>query len=179
MVRSILMALVACAVAAPPAWPQVATPAMVGHWKGDAEIFSNWTTARTLAVDIRISADDRVTGTIGDARLVDGKLVSNRSGFERVIGVKTDYRIVAALDGKLIAAESIERSSVSLPFNARDSALLGSIQTSGTKMGGPTSGILTAGRLVLRKAPDTMVCPMPPGVCPCPMMSGKPPQAPR
>jgi hypothetical protein len=176
MVRSIIVALVACAIAPRPAQSQVATPAIVGHWKGNAEIFSNWTTARTLAVDIRISSDDKVTGTIGDARLVDGRLVSNRSGFERVVGIKTDYRIVAGLDGKVIAAEGIDRATVSLPFNAVDSAIMGSVQTSGTKMGGPTNGILTAGRMVLRKAPDSMVCPQPPASCPCPMMSGKPPQ---
>jgi len=77
------------------------------------------------------------------------------------------------------AAEGIEGASLSLPFDAVDSALLGSVQTSGTKMGGPTSGILTAGRLVLRREPDTPASPMSAGSCACPMMSGKPPQASR
>ena len=137
---------------------QVATPAMVGHWKGEAGIFSSWTTVRTLTVDIRIAANDKVTGKIGDATLVNGRLVSNRGWFGRTIRIKTDYRILAELEGRIIAAEGVLRSSVSLPLNWVDGRFQGSVATSGTDFGGAESGILTAGHLTLQRVPDMIVC---------------------
>jgi outer membrane lipoprotein SlyB len=173
--RRFPIVLAACVIGAGSLRSQVATPAIVGHWKGEAEIFSNWTKARTLAVDIRIAANDSVTGTIGDARLTGGTLFSNRGWLGRTLAIKTDYRIVGGLAGKVIEAEGIERSSVSLPLNLVDGTFRGSVQTSGAKVGGGASAILTAGRLVLRRVPDTMLCQRQAMPCPGgPMMSGKP-----
>jgi hypothetical protein len=144
---------------------QVATPPMVGHWKGEASILVNWTKAKTLMVDLTIGADDHVLGTIGDARLVDGQLVSNRGWFGRVLRVKTDYRILAKLEGPIIAAEHVARESVSLPLTWKDGMFEGSLATSGTQFGGAESMILTAGKLVLRRLPDMIVCDRDPRPC--------------
>lgn len=137
---------------------QVATPSMVGHWKGEASIFVNWTKTKTLVVDLRIGADDRVTGTIGDAQLIDGQLFSNRGWFGRSLHVKTDYRVLGKLDGSIIAAENITRESVSLPLNWKDGVFEGGLATSGSQFGGAQSMIFTAGKLVLRRVPDMIVC---------------------
>lgn len=138
---------------------------MVGHWKGEASIFVNWTKAKTLVVDVRIGADDRVTGTIGDAQVVEGRLVENRGWLGRSLGVKTDYRVLGRLDGRIIAAENITRESVSLPLNFKDGVFEGGLATSGSQFGGAQSMILTAGRLVLRRVPDMILCDREPSGC--------------
>lgn len=144
---------------------QVATPPMVGHWKGEASIFVNWTKAKTLAVDVRIGVDDSVTGTIGDARLVGGRFEANRGWLGRSLNVKTDYRILGKLDGPIIVAEKITRESVSLPLNFKDGVFEGGLATSGSQLGGAQSMILTAGKLVLRRVPDMILCDREPRAC--------------
>ena len=145
---------------------QVATPPMVGHWKGEAAIYVAWTKAKTLVVDLRIAASDSVTGTIGDARLVGGRLDANRGWLGRSLNVKTDYRIQGKLDGPIIAAENITRASVSLPLNFKDGVFTGGLATSGSQFGGAQSMILTAGKLVLYRVPDMILCDREPRECP-------------
>jgi hypothetical protein len=138
---------------------QVATPVMVGRWKGEAQIAVDWTKARTLLVDIRIASDDRVTGTIGDASLVDGRLMRNRGPIARALGLSRDYIIAGALEGPVIAVENIERDAVKMPLNWIDGRFEGGFNTSGTKLGGAESMVLAAEKLVLHRVPDMIICP--------------------
>jgi hypothetical protein len=55
------------------------TPAMVGHWEGDARIIVSWCHQKNLTVKVNIHADGSVTGTVGDAKLTDGRFESNVS----------------------------------------------------------------------------------------------------
>jgi len=82
---------------------QVATPSMVGWWTGEAQIVVNWTRQRTLSVNIAIFAGDKVTGTVGDATLVDGRLTQNRGWLARAMHWKTDHIIVARNTGVRLA----------------------------------------------------------------------------
>ena len=137
---------------------QVATPSMIGRWKGDAQIAVNWTKARTLPVEIVIAADDRVTGTVGNAALVDGRFSRNRGWITRRLDWKTDYIIDAKLQGPVIAAEGIERESVRIPLNWTSGHFEGGVNTSGSKIGDAQSMILAAGKLVLHRVPDLIIC---------------------
>ena len=105
--REKLVALAVASILAVPAIgaSQVATPMMVGRWEGEGNIVVDWTKQRTLAVNIVIFADDKVTGTVGDATLVNGRLLRNRGWLSAMMHWKTDYIIEATLEGPIIRAE--------------------------------------------------------------------------
>jgi hypothetical protein len=144
---------------------QATDPRMVGRWKGDATIFVSWTAAKSLTVQVVIAPNDSVTGTIGDARLVDGYFERNRGWLGRTLNIKTDYIITGKLDGPIIAAENIRRDRVMLPLNWKNNRFEGGVATSGTKMGGAKSMVLSAGRLVLERAPEIIICNGAPSSC--------------
>lgn len=136
---------------------QVATPSLIGKWGGVADIVVDWTKQRTLPINIVIGADDQVTGTIGDATLVHGRLRRNRGWLGRTLQVKTDFLIEADLDGPIVSAEKVQRDAVQIPFNWRDGRLVGSVNTSGNKIGPTTSSVLVA-KFTLIRMPDLIIC---------------------
>jgi hypothetical protein len=97
--REFVLAACAALVVLAPANAQVVRPEMVGKWSGTADIFVNWTKARTLPVEIVLTADDRVTGKIGDAVIANGRFRSNRGWLGRALRIKTDWLIDARLEG--------------------------------------------------------------------------------
>ena len=115
MTHFIPVALI-CGITAVGTQPTVPTE-FAGTWAGTARIFVNWTTQKTLAVRLTIGADGRVSGTVGDAALRNGRFVSNRGPLLRMLDWKTDWRIVGDLDGPVIEAEGIRRDRVSIPLN--------------------------------------------------------------
>ena len=62
----------------PAAAESIVTPAMVGHWSGNARIIVTWCRQTNLPVALDIRADGSVTGKVGDAVLVNGQLKKNR-----------------------------------------------------------------------------------------------------
>lgn len=77
----------------------VATPAMVGHWEGNARIIVIWCHQTNLSVKVDIHADGSVTGMVGDAKLTKGRLLRNRGWLFRKLNWATDYIITGGLDG--------------------------------------------------------------------------------
>ena len=136
---------------------QAVLPEMCGRWKGTADIVVNWTKARTLPVEIAIAADDRVTGKIGDATILNGRFRANRGWLGRALHIKTDWIIDGRLEGPVIAAESIVRDEVMMPLDWKGSSFEGGIATSGSKIGDRDTMVLTA-HVILRRAPDMVVC---------------------
>jgi len=110
----------------------VVTPAMVGHWEGNARIIVSWCHQTNLPVKVDIHADGSVTGTVGDAKLTEGRFESNRGWLLRKLNWATDYIIVGGLDGAIVAAEGITRSSVKMPLNFSDGTFTGGVNTSGS-----------------------------------------------
>lgn len=157
--REKLVALAVASILAIPAIGagQVATPMMVGRWEGEGNIVVDWTKQRTLAVNIVIFADDKVTGTVGDATLVNGRLLRNRGWLSAMMHWKTDYIIEATLEGPIIRAENVERANVYVPLNWRDGRLEGGINTSGAKSGGAERAVLAA-KVTLHRAPEMIIC---------------------
>lgn len=101
----------------------VLTPAQVGHWEGNARIIMTWCQQTNLPVKLDIQADGSVTGTVGDARLKEGRFLKNRGWLGRKLNIETDYIITGNLDGAIVAAEGITRARVMMPFNF-DSGLI-------------------------------------------------------
>jgi hypothetical protein len=136
---------------------QVAKPSVIGRWGGAADIVVNWTKQRTLPINIVISANDQVTGSVGDATLVKGRLLRNRGAVARALQIKTDYIIEAELDGPIVRAENVQREIVQMPFNERDGRLTGSLNGSGQMIGNAATMVFTA-KFVLLRAPELIIC---------------------
>jgi len=104
----------------------IVTPAMVGHWEGNARIIVSWCHQTNLTVAVDIHADGGVTGKIGGATLVGGHFLSHRTwpwGHTMVTG---------KLDGAIVAAEGITRSDVTMICDFSDGSFKGQIDTNGS-----------------------------------------------
>ena len=104
----------------------IVTPAMTGHWDGNARIIVSWCHQTNLPVAVDIHADGSVTGKIGDATLVGGHFLPHRSwpwGHTLVTG---------KLDGAMVAAEGITRSSVTMICDFSNGSFKGQIDTNGS-----------------------------------------------
>ena len=110
----------------------IVTPAMVGHWEGNAQIIVSWCHQTNLTVKVDIHADGSVTGTIGDAKLTDGHFLRNRGWLGRKLNLYSDYIIMGGLDGAIVAAEGITRSSVKIPLDFTNGTFVGGVNTSGS-----------------------------------------------
>jgi len=117
----------------------IVTPAMVGHWEGTAHIVASWIDHTSLPVKVDIHADGHVTGAVGDAKLTDGHIYSNRGWLGRQSNSATNCVIAGGLDGPIVAAEGITRSSVGIPLTFTNGIFVGQINTHGTLWGGKKS----------------------------------------
>ena len=134
---------------------QVAAPAMVGRWVGEAKITVAWTRQRVLPIDITVCPGDTVRGTVGDALLAAGRLETGEVAAGESAWWVTDYVISANLDGAIIRAENIRRPSVRLAFNRRDTILEGILNTPGWRL--LNSEVRTiAAKFVLHRAPAAL-----------------------
>jgi hypothetical protein len=144
----------AVVIAALTGWPlaaQRADSALVGTWSGQAPITVPWTIRRSLAVRLDIDEDNGVTGTIGDAQLLDARIYTE-SRVTRAMGLARQYAIEGRLSGCLIRAEGVFRDRVRLSLDRSGQTLTGDLQTSGVYEGRPSDLILTAKGLVLQRA---------------------------
>ncbi len=116
----------------------------IGHWKGQAKIIVSWTQQKNLPIDIEIHFDGTVEGEIGDAQLVNGKLVKKSLVYTKVFQHETPYRIVGDLQGDIIKIENIQRDSVHISIRVEDGKIDGGLGTSGTKTGNKETMILSA-----------------------------------
>ena len=123
---------------------------MMGRREGKAQIIVSWCRQTDLRVTVKIEADGNVTGTVGDATLINGRFKRNRGWLGRKLNLATDYIIEGKLCGPVVAAEGITRKSVSIPLNFIGGAFVGGVHTSGSKFGGKGKMRLSASGLTLR-----------------------------
>jgi hypothetical protein len=95
---------------------------LAGHWSGSGQIVVDWTTQREMPVNITISADGLVRGTIGDSEISSARLVANRG--LRVL-VHSDFTILAELSGTLLRQDGIVRKRFRLNLTPRGGRLIG------------------------------------------------------
>jgi hypothetical protein len=142
---------IAVLTCAPAAAAQRADSAIVGSWSGQASISVPWTIQRTLPVKLNITGEAGVTGTIGDAPLLDAH-VSLDSKIARALHLGRKWAVDGRLGGALIQAEGIRRDRVHISLDRQGQTLIGDLQTSGSYEGGPSELVLTANDLVLHRA---------------------------
>lgn len=149
---SLLLALALLVGAHTPMRAQRPDSVMVGSWVGRAQITVPWTLQRELAVRIAIRDDGSVSGTIGDAQLVDGRFASGRGPVGRALRRGREYVIDGRLWGSVIRSAAVQRARVRVPLDWTGQTFEGELQTSGTYEGSPADLILSATGLVLRRA---------------------------
>ena len=124
---------------------------MAGVWCGSARVVVNWTVQKHLGVSVSIDPAGNVSGQVGDAQLVGGRLKTNRGPIGQMLRLKTDYIIIGNLKGPIIAAEGIRRTRVTMPLTWTRSTFEGALHTDGRMFGGKDAMGLTAFDLVLRR----------------------------
>ena len=81
-----------------------------------------------IAIDITIHADGTVTGTVGDAELVDCLLKQNRGELGRRLNIATDFIIMDGyLAGAIVPGDEVQDRQLTIPFNVVDDQLRGTL----------------------------------------------------
>lgn len=81
-----------------------------------------------IAIDITIHDDGTVTGTVGDAKMVDCVLKQNRGELGRRLNLATDYIIMDGyLVGPFVPADEVAEKAFTIPFNIVDGHMRGSL----------------------------------------------------
>jgi hypothetical protein len=81
-----------------------------------------------VALDLIIHDDGTVTGTVGDAELVDCVLKQNRGELGRRLNMATDYIIMDGyLAGSIVAEDEVPEKAFTIPFNIVDGQMRGSL----------------------------------------------------
>jgi hypothetical protein len=111
---------------------RVVAPAMIGHWEGNARIIVSWCHQKNLCVKVDIHPDGSVSGTVGDAKLKDGRFESNRGWLLRKLNWSCDYIITGCLAGDLVAVEGIRRERVIMALNYNAGTFKGGVNTEGS-----------------------------------------------
>ena len=129
---------------------QIATPPMLGVWQGEGVVVVPWVRQRTIPVTLTILANDSVSGTIGDAKLVSGWFTTRDPQSRVGLRWNTDYIIIGHLDGPIVRDEGIWRPSVQIPLNWNGREFAGGFSTSGWRVGSVDHRTVDA-NLVLRR----------------------------
>jgi hypothetical protein len=148
----VLLAAVIVVCSHPFAGDPPIAPGMAGRWEGDARIVVSWCKQSRLHCAVEIAPDGTVTGKVGDATLVNARLMRNRGWVGRKLDLATDYIIKGDLKGDMVAAESIRRSGVSMPLDCTATGYSGGVHSTGSKFGGKAEGILSASSLNLTRS---------------------------
>ncbi len=81
-----------------------------------------------VALTITIHDDGTVTGTVGDAQLVDCVLKQNRGELGRQLKLATDYIIMDGyLRGPIVPEDETPEKNLTIPFNLVDGNLRGTL----------------------------------------------------
>ena len=128
-------------------------PGMAGRWEANGKIIVTWCKQKDLPLSLNIADDGTVTGKIGDAELVEGKLKRNRGSIGKRLKIKTDFIITGKLKGDIVKSEGIGRTGVDIPLNFDGKKFSGGLHTTGRKFGGKTAMKLSAGDIVLKRLP--------------------------
>lgn len=104
-------------------------PLMTPAFRPSPEIVGSWraTVAGDVGVVFEINSDGSVSGSVGDASVVGGKIVLNRSWFGRLIHWRTDYLIRGSLSRAVEALGGTAGSRFTAPLFIRGSELEGSL----------------------------------------------------
>lgn len=78
-------------------------------------------------VDLTIHQDRIVTGTIGNARLVDCYLKGNRGWLSRKLNWRTEFIIKGHLEGPIVDCDTDSTIKITIPFNMVEGKMTGTL----------------------------------------------------
>jgi hypothetical protein len=122
---------------------------LIGEWQGDGKIIVTWCKQGRLQFHIFVRADARVSGSVGDAVITEGVIKKNH-WFLDWLG-NPEYVIEAKLRGPVVAPEGIQRESIIILVDLVHHELQGGFHTSGAKVGGKDSMVLSGTSVTLSK----------------------------
>lgn len=117
----------------------------VGRWNGTANVENVWGHRKSFEVSVYIHPDGTVTGTVGKAKLVDGRFRRWRpAGIERkASGDMMDYMITGGVAGLVIPAEHITAKTVYIPIDVAGKTLDAGVNAHGAMRGTERMGIMS------------------------------------
>ena len=133
-----------------PLQAQRADSAMVGRWTGQVVLTAPTTQQHELSMQLDISDYGVVTGTIGDALLVDAHIY-RENRLVQVLRLGRQYAVDGRLSGPIIRRESVTREVVHLSLDRMGTHLTGYLQTNGSYEGESGDRMLT-GTVSLERA---------------------------
>jgi hypothetical protein len=113
-------------------------PALLGTWQGESSVrppirfepAPEEEREPEIAVPLALTIHDdaTVTGTVGDAQLVDCVLKRNRTDLGRQLNMASDYIVMDGyLNGPIIPGDEETRKEFTIPFNVVDGHMQGSV----------------------------------------------------
>ena len=139
---SSLLALALIAFTRAPLQAHAPDTGTVGRWFGRAELLAPWA-QRELGVQLDIRPDGGVSGTIGDAVLVDGRVFPD-SRIARSLGLARALAVEGRLSGSIMRTAGVHRERVHLTLDRVLDRMVGELQTSGTYDGPVSTRVITA-----------------------------------
>jgi hypothetical protein len=122
---------------------------IVGTWEGEGRVIVAWCEQKQLSFELQIDIDGSVTGKIGDAQILHGKMKLNNIIY-RWLGNRK-YIIDAKLMSYIVFKEKIKRESIRVFLDFENPFFVGGFHTSGSKFGGKEKMILSGRSLKLVK----------------------------
>ena len=99
-----------------------------GSWKGRARLmFTSGAAQDTLPVELSILRDGRVTGRVGGAELLEGRVSENKTWMGRFTYERADYIIVSDLDGEIADGIQMTGGHAAIPIEIDEDTVRGEI----------------------------------------------------
>ena len=113
----------------PPLMAQSGRPPaeMVGTWHASLTTVSRQPLREEIQVVFTIGADGSVSGSVGNATLIDGRFVANRSWFGRLLNWRTEYLMQGTLSRVVESYGGTAGDRFSVPLNRKGAELDGAL----------------------------------------------------
>ncbi len=111
--------------------------ALIGTWSGKQFVQVRYSTgfmkfrfvksSDSLLTLILIDKEGKVSGSIGNAKLNDCRVVKNRGAVGRKLNLATDFSIRGKLEGFMFEGDTIASKDIAIPFEIKSGKLKGSV----------------------------------------------------
>jgi hypothetical protein len=104
-------------------------PQLIGRWRGEGRIVSDWTSVQILPLDIGILPDGSIVGTVGHADIAGGIYQEPRTRSPK----KPQFMLAVNLDGELLG-DGVMRRALELSLNSINGRLSGTAASDGGRV---------------------------------------------
>ncbi|MDP1727632.1 MAG: hypothetical protein Q8M15_12680 [Bacteroidota bacterium] len=111
--------------------------ALIGTWSGKQSVQVRYSTGfmkfrfvesgDSLVTLIQIDKEGKVSGSIGNAKMSDCRVIKNRGAVGRKLNLATDFSIRGKLEGFIFEGDTIASKDIAIPFEIKSDKLQGSV----------------------------------------------------